>query len=373
MLRYVTTGESHGKCLAVIIEGFPSGVKIDTDWINEELRRRQQGYGRGGRQRIETDKISILGGVIRGISTGAPIGLMVANADVKIDEMPELYRPRPGHADLSGALKYAQGIRAVLERASARETAVRVAAGAVAKLLLREFEIQSASRVLRIGAVSVEDSGELSPEEIVRLTRGSEVNCTCRKTEKRMKEAIDEARRKKDTLGGIYEICISGLPAGLGSYAHHEDKLDGILAQALMSIQSVKAVEIGLGTAAGTLPGSLTHDEIFYDSARGYYRKTNRCGGLEGGMTNGSDLWIRVTMKPIATLGQPLASVHMESKTAQKADIERSDICAVPAGSVIGENAAAFAVAGAFLEKFGGDSLTEIRRNYEGYLKQMRG
>ncbi len=371
MLRYVTTGESHGKYLAAVIEGMPSGLRVDLDAIGGELARRQKGYGRGGRQKIETDTVEILGGVIRGVSTGAPIGFLLTNKDVKINELPELYRPRPGHADLAGALKYHQGIRAVLERASARETAMRVAAGALAKLFLKEFDINIASHVVRIGPVELEDPALRTADEIVRLTRDSEVNCICRRTEKKMKEAVDEARKKKDTLGGQYEIVISGVPAGLGSYVHHERKLDGLLAQHLMSIQSVKAVEIGLGTALAGLSGSEAHDEIFYDAKKGYYRKTNRAGGIEGGMSNGNDLRVRVTMKPIATIGDPLQSVNMQTKKADKADYERSDICAVPAGSVIGENAAAFTVAGAFLEKFGGDSIDEIRRNYEGYRKQI--
>jgi chorismate synthase len=371
MLNYLTTGESHGKYLATIIEGVPSGLRVNLDSINHELARRQQGYGRGGRQKIETDKVEILGGVIKGVSTGAPLGFLLTNKDFKIDQMPELFRPRPGHADLAGSLKYDQGIRAVLERASARETAMRVAAGALAKLLLEEFGIRIASRVVQIGTAAVKDEGQLTVDQILKLTVASEMNCTCRETEKLMKAAVDQARRSKDTLGGAFEICATGLPVGLGSYVHHQAKLDGLLAQHLMSIQSVKAVEIGFGVKLAALFGSEAHDEIFYDNRKGYHRKTNRAGGLEGGMTNGSDLIVRVTMKPISTLGQPLHSVNMQTKRSDKADFERSDFCAVAAGSVIGENSAAFVLAGAFLGKFGGDSMREIKRNYQGYLKQI--
>ncbi|MFA6599732.1 MAG: chorismate synthase [Candidatus Omnitrophota bacterium] len=371
MLSYVTTGESHGKYLAAIVEGLPSGLRVDLEAVQRELARRQLGYGRGGRQKIESDRVEILGGVLKGISTGAPVGLLLANRDFKIDQMGELERPRPGHADLAGALKYDQGIRAVLERASARETAMRVAAGALARLLLSEFGIRIASHVVQIGPAVAEEAGDLSVDTLLKLTEGSELNCAYPKAEQVMKAAIDQARRKKDTLGGAFEVCAAGLPPGLGSYVHHDRKLDGQLAQHLMSLQSVKAVEIGCGTRAAGLFGSEAHDEIFYDGKRKYYRKTNRAGGVEGGMTNGSDLRVRVTMKPISTLAQPLASVNMKTKRPERADFERSDVCAVAAGSVIGENSVAFVLARAFLEKFGGDSMTEIRRNFDGYLKRI--
>lgn len=371
MLHYVTTGESHGKYLAVLIEGFPSGLTLNLDAINEQLARRQKGYGRGGRQKIETDQVEILGGVVHGKSTGAPIGFVLMNKDHKIEQMPELFRPRPGHADLVGALKYDQGIRPVLERASARETAMRVAAGSLCRLLLKEFGIEVMSHVTQIGSVKSNLEAGLSAAEILKRTANSDLNCADPDAEKKMIEAIDEARRSKDSLGGQYEVRVSGVPIGLGSYVHYEKKLDARLAAALMSQQSVKAVEIGSGVALAGLPGSQAHDEIFYDNAQGYFHRSNRAGGIEGGTSNGAEIVIRATMKPISTLAQPLASVNMKTKAAEKADFERSDVCAVAAGSVIGEALAAFVVADAFLDKFGGDSLREIRRNYEGYLKQI--
>lgn len=372
MLRYITTGESHGKYLAAILEGMPSGLSIDLHFVNHELSRRQKGYGRGGRQKIETDTVEIMGGVVKNLSTGAPIGVVLMNKDFKIEEMPDLFRPRPGHADLSGALKYHQGIRPVLERASARETAMRVAIGGLCKLFLKEFGIELASHVTRIGPAAIEEQEALSVQDIWEKTKGSETNCISKKTEKLMIESIDEARRNKDSLGGQYEVRVTGVPIGLGSYVHYERKLDARLAASVMSSQSVKAVEIGLGTEVGKLWGSQAHDEIFYDKKKGYQHKTNRSGGIEGGMSNGSDIIVRATMKPISTLARPLESVNMKTKQAEKADFERSDVCAVPAGSVIGEALVAFTVAEAFLEKFGGDSMVEIKRNYEGYLQQCK-
>ncbi len=373
MLKYITTGESHGKYLAAILEGMPAGLKFDLDYVNQQLSRRQQGYGRGGRQKIETDRVEIMGGVVKGLTTGAPIGLVLMNKDVKIEEMPDLFRPRPGHADLAGSLKYNQGIRPVLERASARETAMRVAVGAVCQMLLKNFGIEVASHVIQIGKARVTDKEleNLSAVDIRKKTSGSETNCVSKQAEIQMKEAIDEARRAKDTLGGQYEVRVSGVPIGLGSFVHFERKLDARLAASVMSSQSVKAVEIGAGTKLAGLSGSQAHDEIFHDPKKGYYHKTERAGGIEGGMSNGGDIVVRATMKPISTLGQPLSSVNMKSKQAEKADFERSDFCAVPAGSVIGENLVAYTIADAFLEKFGGDSVAEIKRNYEGYLKQI--
>ena len=373
MLNYITTGESHGQYLAAILEGMPSGLSFDMDYIGVELSRRQQGYGRGGRQKIETDRVEPMGGVVKGLTTGAPIGLLLVNKDFKINEMPELFRPRPGHADLAGSLKYHQGIRPVLERASARETAMRVAVGAVCKLLLKTFGIEIAAHVIQLGKARVSDAQleNLTVSDIRKKTKDSETNCISRETETAMKAAVDEARRAKDTLGGQYEVRVTGVPIGLGSYVHFERKLDARLAASVMSSQSVKAVEIGSGTALAGLFGSQSHDEIFYDAKKGYTHKTNRAGGIEGGMSNGADILIRATMKPISTLGQPLSSVNMKTKQAEKADFERSDICAVPAGSVIGEALVAYTMANEFLEKFGGDSMEEIRRNYEGYLKQI--
>lgn len=372
MLHYITAGESHGLYLSAVLQGMPSGLRVDLDFIQDHLIRRQQGYGRGGRQKIELDRVQITGGVIKGITTGAPVGLLLTNKDFKIDEMPELTRPRPGHTDLVGALKYHQGIRPVLERASARETVMRVAIGALCKLFLKSFRIEMATHVVRIGPVEIPSAEGLTAEEIRRRVEGSEVSCISKETEQKMKEAVDEARRRKDSLGGKFEVRVTGVPIGLGSHVHYERKLDGRLAYHLMGMQSIKAVEIGEGTRLGEVFGSQAHDEIFYEAKRGYYRKTNHAGGIEGGTSNGSDIVVRVTMKPISTLGQPLASVNMTTKQPEKADFERADICAVPAGSVIGEALVAFVIADAFLEKFGGDSMAEITRNYEGYLQQIR-
>lgn len=373
MLNYITTGESHGQYLAAILEGMPSGLNYDADYISAELSRRQQGYGRGGRQKIETDRVEPMGGVVKGVTTGAPIGLLLVNKDFKINEMPDLFRPRPGHADLAGSLKYHQGIRPVLERASARETAMRVAVGAVCKLFLKTFGIEIAAHVIQLGKARVpaDQFENLTVADIRKKTEGSETNCVSRETEKEMKAAVDEARRAKDTLGGQYEVRVTGVPIGLGSYVHFERKLDARLAASVMSSQSVKAVEIGAGASLAGLFGSQSHDEIFYDEKKGYTHKTNRAGGIEGGMSNGADILVRATMKPISTLGQPLSSVNMKTKQAEKADFERSDICAVPAGSVIGEALVAYTIANEFLEKFGGDSIAEIRRNYDGYIKQI--
>lgn len=372
MLHYITAGESHGQYLTAILEGMPSGLSVNLDSINSELARRQGGYGRGGRQKIETDRVEITGGVVRGLTTGAPVSFLLTNKDFKINEMPELERPRPGHADLAGSLKYHQGIRPVLERASARETVMRVAVGALCKLLLKEFGIDIAAHVIQIGKAVISETEGLSVSDIRKKVKESEVNCVSREVEPAMIAEIDEARRSKDTVGGRYEVRASGVPLGLGSYVHYERKMDGRIAQILMGMQSVKAVEVGRGIRVAALPGSQSHDEIFYEKGRGYFHKSNRAGGIEGGMTNGEDIVVRAAMKPISTLGSPLASVNMKSKQPEKADFERSDICAVPAGSVIGENLVAYVIAQAFLEKFGGDSLGEIRRNLDGYRAQLK-
>lgn len=370
-LNFLTCGESHGKYLAVILEGMPSGLEVDLAAINHDLWRRQQGYGRGGRQKIEKDEVEILGGVIGGKTSGAPVGFFLTNKDFKIDKMPELFRPRPGHADLAGALKYDQGIRAVLERASARETTMRVTIGALAKLLLKEFGVEVISHVVQMGSVRVPEE-DLSVIELKKRLKSSQMNCAFPEAEKKMIQAVDVAIEKRDSIGGQFEVRATGLPIGLGSYVDWRRKLDGRLAQGLMSMQSVKAVEMGLGTRVAGVFGSEAHDEIFYSKEKGYYRKTERAGGTEGGMTNGTDLVVRVTMKPISTLRRPLASVNMKTKKPEQAEYERSDIAVVPAGSVIGEAIVAYELADAFLEKFGGDSMREIRRNYEGYLKQIR-
>ena len=369
MLQFLTCGESHGKYLTAILEGLPSGLLIRADFVNHELARRQQGYGRGGRQKIEKDQVEITGGIYRDKTTGAPIGFLLANKDVKIDELPQLFRPRPGHADLAGSLKYHQGIREVLERASARETTMRVAVGALCKLFLLEFGIEVAGHVVQIGKARVEES--VTFDQILKRREGSPVNCVSRDIEKMMRAEIERAMKAKDTVGGTYEIRVRGVPVGLGSHVHYKRKLDGRIAQGLMSMQSVKAVEFGLGSHEAETPGSEAHDEIFYDAKHGYYHKTNRAGGVTGGMTNGAEICVRATMKPISTLRRELRSVNMKTKKEEKADFERSDVCAVPAGSVIGEAIVAFEVADAFLEKFGGDSIPETKRNYEGYLGQL--
>src|SRR3989338_8473617 len=369
MLQYLTCGESHGKYLTAILEGMPSGLEVDSDFINHELWRRQQGYGRGGRQKIEKDQIEITGGVYKGKTTGAPIGFLIENKDVKIEALPQLFRPRPGHADLAGASKYNQGIREILERASARETAIRVAVGAVTRILLREFKIEAVGHVVQIGNAKLEE--EVSFDQITKRREGSEVNCVSREAEKQMIAEIQKAMKNKDTVGGKYEIRARGIPIGLGSHVHYKRKLDGRIAQALMSMQSVKAVEFGLGLLEAETHGSEAHDEIFYDSKKGYYHKTNRAGGITGGMSNGAEIMVRASMKPISTLRRELSSVNMKTKKEEKADFERSDVCAVPAGCVIGEAIVAFEIADAMLEKFGGDSIRETKRNYKGYLDQL--
>lgn len=358
--RFLTSGESHGMCLNAIIEGLPSNLVIDTEFVNSELARRQQGYGRGGRMQIETDKAVIKSGVRFGKTTGAPVCLEIENKDWKNWQIPmsvepqdlsdpdileavnakKITRVRPGHADFAGAIKYNHNdIRNVLERSSARETATRVAVGAVAKCLLKEFGITASSRVLQIGTAFDEDA---------------------------MKKQIDEAKENGDTLGGKIEISFKNLPVGLGSFVNWDRRLDGRLAQALMSIPAVKAVEIGAGTKAAELNGSNMHDEIFYDSeSKKYYRKTNNAGGIEGGMTNGEDIVLTITMKAIPTMKKPLQSVDIDTKKAISAHFERSDTCAVEACAVVGEAMAAIVLADAFLEKFGGDSIEEIRKNYE--------
>ena len=369
MLQYLTSGESHGKYLSAILEGLPSGIKADLSVINHELWRRQQGFGRGGRQKIEKDQVELTAGIYKGKTTGAPVGFLLTNKDFKIEEMPQLLRPRPGHADLAGALKYHVGIREILERASARETAMRVAIGGLCRLFLKEFGIELTGHVVQIGKAKLDE--ETTFEKIIKNREGSEVNCISKSAEQKMIEQIKEAMKNKDTIGGVYEIRVKGVPIGLGSHVHYKRKLDGRIAQGLMSMQSVKAVEFGLGVLEAQTMGSEAHDEIFYDAKRGFYHKTNRAGGITGGMSNGSEIVVRATMKPISTLRRELQSVNMETKKEEKADFERSDVCAVPAGSVIGEAIVAYEIADAVVEKFGGDSMAEALRNYKGYLDQL--
>lgn len=370
MLQYITAGESHNKYLTAILEGMPSGLKVDLAFIQAELARRQRGYGRGGRMKLEKDEVEITAGVLNGVTTGAPIGLLLSNREVKIHELPELFRPRPGHADLAGSLKYNTGIRAILERASARETAMRVAVGSVARLFLAAFDIAVASHVVRIGKAALPVQEDVSFDSI-QAAKKSEMNCRSGEFEKEVIREIESAKKKGDTLGGLFEVRVKGVPVGLGSHVHYSRKLDGRLARAILSIQAVKGVEFGLGFQMASSFGSEVHDEIFYHGDKGYFRKTNRAGGIEGGMSNGEEICLRGVMKPISTLIKPLRSVNMKTKKPEEASYERSDICTVPACSVIAEALTAYEIADAFLEKFGGDSLAEVTRNYQGYLKQV--
>lgn len=346
MLRYLTAGESHGKALLAILEGIPAGLRIDVNRINQELKRRQKGFGRGKRMQIEKDKIKIISGLKRDITLGSPISLLIENKDFSIERLSRIVCPRPGHADLAGVLKYGfKDIRNVLERASARETASRVGIGAICKILLAEFNIRIASKVLSIGG----ESEFLS-----------------------MKEKIIEAKNNKDTVGGIFEVIARGVVPGLGSYVQPDRRLDGRLSQTIMSIPGIKAVEIGLGFGYADRFGSQCHDAIYYTKAKGYFRKTNNAGGIEGGISNGEDIIIRACMKPISTLLQPLDSVNIVSKKPAKAAIERSDICVVEAAGIIAESVTAFVLADAFLEKFGSDNLLDIKKAYQDYLKRLK-
>jgi len=375
MLRYWTAGESHGKAMIALIDGFPAGVTIETGSIDVELRRRQGGYGRGGRQRIETDQVEILSGIWQNTTLGSPIALQVVNKDSKLDRLGELARPRPGHGDLTGAIKYLGSIRGVLERASARETTVRVAAGALAKQLLREFGITAFGYVVELGGIRLEPAaaGDLQAQRRVR--DASEIYSLDPSRDEEVKQLIDQCGKDGDTLGGVVEVRVEGLPFGLGTHTQWDRKLDGRLAQAVMAVQAIKGVEIGLGFEAARRRGSQVHDPIQYDAAQkdkpnvGYVRPTNNAGGLEAGMTNGQPLVIRAAKKPISTLRKPLESVNLDTKQPEAASYERSDVCAVPAASVIVENVVAFEVACALVDKFGGDSLVEMKGRYELFLK----
>ncbi len=420
MLRYLTAGESHGPALTAIIEGLPAGLALPEDYVNRQLARRQGGYGRGGRMRIEQDRVRFLAGVRGGFTLGSPLALYIENRDwaswqeimdpgaaARLD-LRVVTRPRPGHADLAGALKYGhRDIRNVLERASARETAARVAAGSVARRLLEELGIEIIGHVVRIGPVAApeldlirempptppggagngpdeaEEEGGCGPgrpggspgvdlRRLREILDASPVYCLHRETAEAMMREIDRAREAGDSLGGVFEIRVYGLPPGLGSYAHWDRRLDGRLAGALMSIQAIKGVEIGLGFAGAALPGSQVHDEIFYSRERGFYRRTNRAGGLEGGVTNGEPLIVRAAMKPIPTLYKPLRSVDLISKEPFTASVERSDVCAVPAACVVGEAVVAWELAAACVEKFGGDTLQEMKANYQQYLDYLK-
>ena len=377
MLRYWTAGESHGKALWALVDGFPAGVPVETAMIDVELRRRQGGYGRGGRQRIETDAVDIKSGIWQGRTLGSPIALEVVNKDYKLERLGDLERPRPGHGDLAGAVKFLGSIRGVLERASARETTVRVAAGALAKQLLAPFGITVFGYVVELGGiVATPLPGTLDEQREVR--DASEVYILNPEYESPIKQLIDECGKQGDTLGGIVEVRVEGLPFGLGTHTQWDRKLDGRLAQAVMAVQAIKGVEIGLGFEAARRRGSQVHDPIHFDEALrgtpslGYVRPTNNAGGLEAGMTNGQPLVVRAAKKPISTLRKPLESINLTTKETEAASYERSDICAVPAASVIVENVVAFEIAAALIDKFGGDSLEEMQSRYRSYLELAR-
>lgn len=344
MLRYLTAGESHGRCMLAILEGMPCGLKIRKERIDLELRHRQSGYGRGPRMKLEKDKVEILSGLRKGLSLGSPIALMIANKDYKIDKLPSITSPRPGHADLAGVIKYGfSDVRDVLERSSARETVARVAIGAICKIFLEEFKVQIKSKLISI----------VGEKEKLRIRR-----------------KVERAKILKDTLGGIFEVRVVGVPIGLGSYVHYDRRLDARLAQALISIPAIKAVEFGLGFGFAEKYGSEVHDAIYFNKTKGYFRKTNNAGGIEGGVSNGEDIIIRCCMKPISTLGRPLDSVDIITKKPTKAAIERADTCAVEAAGVIAEGAVAFELAKAFLEKFGSDAIGDIKADFKNYAKR---
>jgi chorismate synthase len=392
MLRFVSAGESHGQALIAWISGLPLGVPVDLEFIQRDLHRRQLGYGRGGRQRIEKDQADILAGVRHGKTIGAPIAVRLENRDwanwekalpVEDTEGAEagdgkgaqrpLTAPRPGHADLAGALKFnLHDARYILERASARETAARVAAGAFAKLLLREFGVTVLSHSIAVGRVRLEREATWAEIEAVCNNLESPLRCVDAEVEARMKAEVDHVLRAGDSVGGVFEVVARGIPPGLGSHAQWDEKLDARLARAVMSIQAVKAVELGSGITNAGSYGSEVQDEIRYDASRKRFDRTsNRAGGIEGGITNGQDIVVRGYLKPISTLRRALLTADMKTKEAVKAAYERSDVCVVPAGGVAGEAMVALELAGAFLEKFGGDSLEETRRNFEGYQRQL--
>ena len=388
MLRFTTAGESHGRSLIAIVEGLPAGVPVDQALIDNELRRRQLGYGRGGRMKIERDHAEMLTGVRHGLTLGSPLTFLIENKDwpnwtevmaaepreLAPEKSRRLKRPRPGHADLPGGLKYdVRDLRNILERASARETTARVACGALAKQLLAVFGVEVRSHVIQLGGIP-DAPLELSWEQIAAISDDASLHCADDDAQQRMIELIDETRKNGDTLGGIFEVAARGVVPGLGSHTSWDLKLDGLLAQAVMSIPAVKAVAIGAGAEASSLLGSEVHDEIAYNNeTREFIRETNRAGGLEGGITNGEQIRIRGHLKPLSTLRRALRSVDIDTKEEEVAAFERSDVTAVPAAGVIGESMVALVLAGAMREKFGGDSLGEMKRNYEGYREQLRG
>jgi chorismate synthase len=383
--RFLTAGESHGEALTAVIDGVPAGLGLTEEHLNEDLARRQRGYGRGGRMKIEQDRAHISSGVRFGVTLGSPITLTIQNRDwenwkqtMAVGEAPagaspkSVTRPRPGHADLAGAMKYGHhDIRNVLERSSARETTARVAVAGVAKRLVGEFGISILSHVTEIGGVRIGPL-DVSWDEVRSRAEASEVRCADPIAEVAMVEAIDRAKEAGDTLGGVFEVVALGCPVGLGSYVQWDRKLDGLLARAFCSIHAIKGAEIGMGFEAARRPGSQVHDEILFDTDSGFHRRSNSAGGLEGGVTNGQPVVVRAAMKPISTLRKPLRSVDMATKETVEAVVERSDVCAVPAAGVVGEAMMALVLVEAFLEKFAGDSIDEIRRNYQGYLDYLK-
>jgi chorismate synthase len=388
MLRYFTSGESHGEALVAFLSGLPAGLAVDQEFLDRDLWRRQQGYGRGGRMKIETDKAHILSGVHHGITIGSPIAVLLENKDWKNwqESLPvaagdpakhkAVKSPRPGHADLAGALKYNfSEARYVLERASARESAARVAVGAIAKLFLRELGMEVLSHVISVGSVNVERA--VTWDQIQAIGSQSEVLLSCAdpEIESRMKEEVDKVLKTGDSVGGVFEVVAHGVPPGLGTYAQWDERLDALLAGAVMSLQAVKAVEIGSGVTAAASPGSQVHDEIGYNQSNGYTkfsRSRNNAGGIEGGVSNGEEIRVRGYLKPISTLRRPLQSVDFATREPVKAAYERSDVCVVPAAGVAGEAMVALTLARTALEKFGGDSMVETKRNFAGYLEQLK-
>lgn len=404
MFKYITAGESHGPEVTAVVKSLPAGLKIDIEKINSELFRRQQGYGRGGRMEIESDKVNITSGLRSGLTLGTPLTMRIENKDwenwQKVmspdgsnEDAERLTNPRPGHADLPGALKYNfKDLRNVLERASARETAARTAVGAVAKQFLEEINIQIYSHVVQIGSIKFDSWEEIKKKEKIKMESSEDIsNSTSKKIKKyfqkveksplrcgsenkteEMIELINAWRAEGDSVGGIFEIIIRNMPVGVGSHVHWDYKLDSKLAGALMSIQAIKGVEVGAGFTAAASPGSKVHDEIYYNKEKGFYRKTNNAGGLEGGISNGEEIVLRLAMKPIPTLAKPLHTADLITKEERQAAKERSDVCAVPSASVVGEAVSAAVIAESICKKFGGDSMEEIKRNYDSYLDYLK-
>jgi chorismate synthase len=377
MLRYWTAGESHGKCLLALIDGFPAGFEIDTDKIDKLLVMRQGGYGRGQRQKLEQDHVEILTGVWKNVTLGGPVTLQVPNNDYKLERLKELPRPRPGHGDLSGSIKYLSSMRGILERASARETCVRVAAGALCQQLLESFGIRTIGYVVQLGGLKI-PATEGSFDDRLKRRNESIIYSLDPAQDDAAKQLVDETKKAGDTLGGIIEVVVEGLPFGLGTHAQWDRKLDGKIAQAVMAVQAIKGVEIGMGFESATLPGSQVHDGIQFDEKQaesanlGYARPTNNAGGLEAGMTNGQPLVVRAAKKPISTLQTPLESINMQTKEPSKASYERSDVCALSAASIIIEAVVAFEIAAAMVDKFGGDSIQEMHARWDLFQKMAR-